>query len=435
MKLAFIDKTGCLHSVVWTVFKEGHDVLYWIQEKDYQKIGNGLVEKADSEKEIVDFHPDIVYVYKDPRKVLSLTGKHLTAFGSSLYASKLEDERFYAVSLADKYGIQIPRTFQFTNVEDAKSFLKTQEGKTRRGWVFKVSKGETDASTTHVTESKEHLHSVLDYEQSTDHAKSFILQERIEGIEISIEGWFDYRLPPPDGPWIKPINSTLERKRLMSGDNGPMIGCMGSIVWAWPSVSTKLFRQTLEKITPHLKEIKYVGPLDGNFIIDYKTKVPYFLEWTPRLGWNAFEAFMYGLSSSTLGEFLVRLGSGELTKYAFHDNYLSGVRLFAPQAINMPIFAPYQEDKRLFPKDVWYDTKDDTLKTVGTGGPNSLTCIMEACSSGYTIKGCMNTVYENVIPQVTVTDLTFRNDIGEQAIKDVELLEAWGYLTKKDFSH
>ena len=116
-KIAFVDKTGCLNSVAWTCLKEGHDVVYWIQDKKYSKIGDGLVPKVDNEKEVIDFNPDVVYVYQDPHRVISLTSKHLVAYGSTLLASKLEDERFYAVSLARTYNLKTPTTFRFDKID------------------------------------------------------------------------------------------------------------------------------------------------------------------------------------------------------------------------------------------------------------------------------------------------------------------------------
>lgn len=426
-KIAFVDKTGCLNSVAWTCLKEGHDVVYWIQDKKYSKIGDGLVPKVDNEKEVIDFNPDVVYVYQDPHRVISLTSKHLVAYGSTLLASKLEDERFYAVSLARTYNLKTPTTFRFDKIDEISDFLDTREGK--KEWVFKTE-GKDNGTSTHVTESDEHLRAILNFEKDSKDTKSFILQERIEGIEVSIEGWFDYRLSPPRGPWIQPINSTIERKRLLPGDVGPMTGCMFSLVWAWPGQRPKLFRQTLEKMTPHLTKIKYIGPIDGNFIIDYMTRTPYFLEWTPRLGWNAFEAFMYGLSEPyTVGEFLVNLGKGDLHNYKLNNDYLGVVRLYAPTAPGMPIFAPYDIDKRLFPKDVYVDNQQ--LRVVGCNSIHNMSVIMEAAAGGHTVKEATREIYEDVIPQVITTDLIYRNDLCEVA-DDIELLEEWGYITKKE---
>ena len=426
-RLAFIDKTGNLCSTAWTCLKEGHDVVYWIEDKS--KIGNGLIPKVNSEKEVVDFHPDVVYVYQDPHRVVSLTGKDLTAYGSSLLASKLEDERLYATSLCERYGIKVSSTFLFNSAKEAYDFLDTQEGKTRKGWVFKTN-GKGSVASTHVTESDEHLRAVLDFESHFKEIKSFILQERVEGIEVSIEGWFDYRLPS-GSQWIMPINSTIERKRLMSGNVGSMTGCMYSVVWAWPGLQPKLFRQTLLKMTPHLVKIKYVGPIDGNFIIDYKTRTPYFLEWTSRLGWNAFEAFMYGLDKpGTVGELLVSLGTGVLHNYKLSNTYFGAVRLYAPMCPDLPIFAPLDSDKRLFPKDVYLDD-DKQLRAVGLEAVCGLSVIMEAVAGGSTVKEASREIYEDVIPQVVTTDLAYRDDM-ECIAKDIELLEAWGYITKSD---
>lgn len=432
-KIAFVDHDGTLVSVAWTCLKEGHDVVYWIQDPEHAKIGDGLIPKVKNAKEIADFNPETAFVYCTPPCVnqIKKLNEHINVYGCSLFMERLEDERFYSAALANNAGIAVPRTLKFTNSKDAVDYVTSSEGRSRRGWVFKAEGGHSEVSSTHVTESEEHLLAVIDFESTNGGAKSFVLQERVEGIEISIEGWFDYRLcttSEEDG-WVRPFNSTLERKRLMAGDVGPNTDCMGSIVWAWPGPSPRLFKQTLDKITPLLKQMKYVGPLDGNFILDYRTRRPYFLEWTPRLGWNAFQAFMANLGSFTVGEFLTRLGRGDLRKYSFRQPFSAAINLYTPMAPDIPVFMSL-DDFRLYPSDVYQE--GSLLRTVGGEAFQHLTQVVTVTATGGTVNEATREVYEDIIPTITINDCVYRNDIGEQAIKDIELLEAWGYnVTKK----
>lgn len=421
-RVAFVDNSGSLHSVVWTVQEEGHDILYLIDGKEGNKIGEGLVPRASNLREVIEWHPSAIVLYNVPHLVSKLS--KIPSFGSSPTMSRLESDRMYAISVVRQTGAGVaPKTLSFHGVKEARDFIN--EDHSRSQWVFKATGSDVGVSTTHVTDDKDHLLEVLSYEEGRG-SKDFVLQERIDGVEISIEGWFDYR-----HGWLLPINSTLERKKLMPGDVGPISGCMGSIVWAWGGERPLLFRQTLEKLTSYLKDREYVGPVDGNYIIDYKSRRPYFLEFTPRLGWNAFEAVMSGMTQS-IGEFLERLAKGEVTKFPLNEEgYLGAVRLYCPASPDIPVAAPLREDRRLYPKDLW--SLDDRLFTVGDEALNGLTVIMEAAARGDTIKQVMSELYDEVVPQVRAPDLLYRNDIGEKALEDISMLKAWGYVV--DGSH
>ena len=209
-----------------------------------------------------------------------------------------------------------------------------------------------------------------------------------------------------------------------------MTGCMGSLVWEWPQERPKLFRQTLENMTAWLKSAEYIGPIDGNFIIDYKEHKPYFIEFSPRLGWNAFEALMamHGVN------WLEQLAKGELKRDQFtpaYQNFGIAVRLYVPAIKDMPILAPLDEGYQLYPKDIYRD-EEDQLRVVGTEGIPSFAIIFEATGTGSTVQRAASVVYEDVIPSVTAPDLAFRDDIGEKAAQDIELLEQWGYIVHAD---
>ena len=61
----------------------------------------------------------------------------------------------------------------------------------------------------------------------------------------------------------------------------------------------------------------------------------------------------------------------------------------------------------------------------------NLSIVFEACGGGNTLKEACREIYEDVIPQVEMADITYRNDLGSSKMEhDIEILEAWGYITK-----
>lgn len=437
MRLAFIDRDGTQFSAVFRIQQEGHQVVYWIdcdqpgdQGDVYRRIGDGLVDKVHSIAQIKAFTPDVVVVYNDSQAHDAAATALLPVWGSSYASEELEADRIKAAQIAARYHVGVsPRTVRFSSPDEAMAQL---DGDVCQRWVFKAEGTDVPTSSTHVCDSMEHLHETMQYETGRG-ATSFVLQEHVQGVEVSTEGWFDWRIR---GGWLLPFNSTLERKRMFAGDVGPMSGAMGSVVWAWPGARPRLVRETLEGMAPYLKAIKYVGPLDVNCIVgtcascgsEHADRGPYphFLEWTPRLGWDAFEAAMAGFTSS-IGEFFVRLGQGRTNVFPISPRgFMVSVRTYIRSAPDVPVLMPYEDDP-FFLKDLYRD--GSRLLTVGTDTDNGFTVIAEVGHTGETIRAAVDPIYEKFIPRIQAPDLTYRSDLGIQAQLDLDQLERWGYET------
>jgi hypothetical protein len=130
------------------------------------------------------------------------------------------------------------------------------------------------------------------------------------------------------------------------------------------------------------------------------------------------------------GEFFVRLGRGEARQLPIGGGFGCAVRIFGPAAPGLPVKAPIRFEGRIRPKDIYLDK--GKLKAVGNEDCSHLCGLFEATAEDRTIKQAMAEIYDDLIPQITVPDISYRNDIGEKAEKDVELLEAWGYEVVKD---
>src|SRR5262249_33138263 len=142
---------------------------------------------------------------------------------------------------------------------------------------------------------------------------------RIEGTEVSCNGWFDGQ------KFVPPFDFTIEEKRFMPGKLGPRTGCESNIVWlaqdnTLPEISVK----PLENI---LRREGYVGPIDLNSLI-LPSGEPVGLEWTARLGFDATQAWQALIPR--LGEQLAEFLSGGLREWEHSDDLSVTIRISMP---------------------------------------------------------------------------------------------------------
>ena len=124
----------------------------------------------------------------------------------------------------------------------------------------------------------------------------------------------------------------------MTGNLGPAIGSQSNTVWLERDRSSVGIPELI-KMAAYLKMHNYIGPCDANLIIH--KKVPYFLEWSPRFGYDAIYC-LFELLKGTLTGFFEK---------GFNSNFHTGYA--ASQRISIPPF-PYSDKKLLleFAKDV-----------------------------------------------------------------------------------
>jgi phosphoribosylamine-glycine ligase len=386
------------------------------------KIGEGIVPRAKSRWHAVE-GADAVVLYGLPSTAEQLREDGVPSWGSSRWAADLEDDRAAAHALCEDHGIACPEYHEFATADEAKAFAQEHQD---QAWVFKAE-GNVAATTTHVCKTPKELLQVLESEGQNPEVKKFILEAVVEGVEVSTEGWFDYRQP---GGWLLPFNSTIERKTFGAENIGPNVGCMGSLVWTWAGSSPRLVRQVLLPITDVLRAERYVGPFDHNAIIA-EDGTPYVLEPTPRLGWDAFEALGQMIPVGQLGEFLVALAQGRASSVPVAARFGAAVRLFMPiksDAVRKVVPYPavdIPDTPDVWLKDVFRD--GETLRSTQTEPNLGFTIIGEATSAGDDAAACWQHIYDTVIPSLTVDGLFYRPDLAQETIEDLQELFAMGY--------
>jgi phosphoribosylamine-glycine ligase len=320
--------------------------------------------------------------------------------------------------MAKAAGMNIPKYQKF------KSFPKAIEFVTEKGgsWVFKPQNNQTPAYT-YVSTDTDDMVEMLEYFKGVWKGRvEFILQEKIEGVEVSIEAWYLDGVPVP-----RTLNSTIEFKKFMDGDKGPNTGCMGSIVRFWKKSDPKIYRLTLKKAESFLRRFKYNGPLDCNCIISEKDQKPYFLEWTARIGYSAVYALAEGLNLEW-GKFIADLANGEVPTLTPSYDWLGAVRISIPPypnekgvegSANKPIRG-VDDMEHIWLLDAKYEK--DKLLTAGVDG-----VICEITGKAKTLSELGSVIYKR-IGKLKIPDAQYRTDIFTQGEKRIDKLREWKYL-------
>jgi phosphoribosylamine--glycine ligase len=412
------------------LLNEGHQVRMSIADKQAKRVGDGMVEKCelDAGASWADF---ILFDLNDgrlPDEAEMLRRKHKSVIGSSELAGRLENDRKIGAGIAREAGLRVNVFHEFsgpTAFDKAKAFLDLSAGKTN--WVWKSNDSSPDDPPTYVGKDNDLFFRMLvHYEylyKARKRTPSFILTPKIEGVEVSTEGWFN-------GRQFFLGNHTVEKNKLADHDLGPKTGCSGCVVW---SAENNSLWQKL--IPPFVKVLtgKYIGPFDVNAIIDKETNEPTFLEFTPRLGYDAIYAFLE-LLNGNLGELLSDLAKGKLPACTLENQKRAGtLRLYIPpypestgvegEAQGVPIAGYDMEkySKHISPCDIMLD--DDACPVAAYEGGR----LFVLSSIGENIASVYDHLYKQV-ETLQIPQLGYRTDLAKCIGDEYSALEKTGWL-------
>ena len=294
-------ESGDGNFLAYRLKREGHRVKVFIHDKKARHVGKGLIDVDSTFRpakgDVVIF--DMVKYGKLADQVKAAGYK---VIGGSRFGDMHELDRPLGHRLMRQVQIAVPPTKTYTLAE-ARAFLQTAD----KPYFLKPS-GNMDSAMTYGAKTPKGMLRFLDYAQAKEGLKGkFELQEKVDGIEISTEGWFD------GDRWVLPFNSTVEDKKFMPGNYGPNTGCMGNVVWTYASSRPILALRTIMRLEPILRAARYVGPVDINTIIDKKGTV-WGIEWTFRFGYAALQALLL-MTAGDLGEQLYQFANGQLDRF------------------------------------------------------------------------------------------------------------------------
>jgi len=262
---------------------EGNDVAVWIREGRAKSNYDGLLAKPKKWDEFLDASTIVIFDSSGGGRTADrLRARGHFVFAGSTFADSLELDRTIALDFMSQAGIRTPESKTFRSWEKAKAYVKERDSRL----VFKASGDTGNYLGSYVSYDAQDLIEMLDHfaEVTSGRGKpEFILQDFVEGTEISTEGWFNGR------EFMTPWNHTLERKQLMNEGLGPSGGCAGNLVWIEREVN-HVIETGIARMAPILADHEYVGPIDLNSVVNEDGV--WGLEFTPRFGYDALPALL-----------------------------------------------------------------------------------------------------------------------------------------------
>ena len=399
MKFVIYSRSGDALALAPRLMREGNDVWIYLERGRASYDGTGI-PKLD--KFVV---PDGAVVLMDMvgrgALVDDLRRRGIPVVGPGRFADRLELDRAWGATVMQATGIPIPPTRVFDSFDDGIRFAESA----KRGLFFKPHGNKPTAMTFGHDDPQVVARMLRYYARRWTGPVRFELQDKVEGIELSIEGWFNGH------DWLVPFNSTFEDKRLHAGDLGPNTGSMASVVWAWQHARPRIAKQTLLRLTRLLRKAGYIGPLDLN------TKGGLGLEFTARFGYDALWALIE-LLDVEVGRLLSDLARGQARQMPLKRDVAFALRVLVPPEPDgryprgLPIQGVKFGDPHVWLLDVMID-RDGELVTAGVDG-----VVAVVTGTGRTVEDARRQVFRRV-HELRIPNMIYRVDAGERAARQM----------------
>lgn len=444
MRLLIIDSwTHCIDFAV-RCQEAGHDVVYYMKpRKDGLPIlaGDGLLDRkttefAELQAKWMDW-ADLILVPDNTAYVDFLApyfDKGFPIVGPNKEAVKLELDREAGQASFRKSGLNIIESKTFHDYDAAAAYVE------KRG-VACVSKpnGDADKALTYVAPDAASMIYMLDRWKHNSKIKNdakkhgFIIQDRIEGIEMGVAGWFG-----PAG-WSQWFEENFEYKKLMDGDRGVNTGESGTLVRYVKQ--SKLAAKVLLPCTRILERIGYVGNASINCMIEPNGECRP-MEWTLRFGWPAFHNQFSLTANDDPVEWMKDMLDGLDTLRAKKDGLLSVSVVYSippypytgkaldKETSGIPVYHATDRE-HIHPVEMMMmecpvQVEDKVLRL-----PNYATAgeyVLVATGTGDTISGARLSAYSALRKLKMPNDPQYRGDIGRgRLVKQLGELQKMGY--------
>ena len=425
MKCLLIGSGGREHALAWKMAQSPLvDTLHCAP-------GNaGIAEVAD----IVDIKADDIigllalvqresydFVVVGPEQPLAMglvdalqeTG--VKVFGPTEAAAQLEASKAFTKALCDKYDIPTAGYGVFTELKDAKAYLKTMKAP----YVLKAD-GLAAGKGVVIPETLKEAESELEEFFSGkfgEASKTVLIEEFMRGQEASF-------FAISDGKTALPLIAAQDHKRAFDGDKGPNTGGMGAYSPA-PVFTDEVLKTVMEKIIqPTVYGMAKEGhPFKGVLFagLMITDEGPKLIEYNARFGDPECQVIMRRLQSDLM-PILIAAEAGELDKVgapAWFDEPVANVVLAAKGY-------PSKYRKNTVIKGVEDANEKDGIVIFHAGTRRGANCgklkanggrVLNVTASGETLEDAVSRAYD-AVDGITWTDKQFRTDIAHYALKE-----------------
>lgn len=383
MKYFFYSKHNDALGLAIHMAQEGDEIIYYCEEEVAAEAAVGFVKCVKSLPEGLASHPDYVIFDMVGNGLLAekLKKSGYKVFGAGKVNDQLELDRDFATKVCQSLNIRIPESTKFADLTQAQEHIMKNQGR----FVLKPI-GEAGPEYTYVSDGPVDMVEYMDWlnhsKEKGTKAKGFILQEYIDGIEISTEQWFSKGKP------LYPCNGTFETKKFAVDNLGPNTGCQTSVVFNYSVKRPRLVNELLRKIYLLLEKSEYSGPFDMNAMVGNDGKI-YWLENSARMGYNAFYAFCETIEVP-YGKFISGICDGEFESLPVS----TGIFGYSIRVSVMPF--PWSSEDKTVRKFIHETTKDKPILLPPGEGEHIWLLDAKKVDGGLATNG-----FDNVILEVT----------------------------------
>jgi phosphoribosylamine--glycine ligase len=409
--------------------RDGHDVRWYVPDnKKLEHIGHGLANI------VRDFTPslkssDLIFLTDNTtylRNIDAIRAQGAPVIGATSESANWELDRCKGMQVFEDAGIEVPEYREFNSYDDAIRYVKKED----RAFVSKPS-GDADKALSYVSDGPADLVCMLERWKANQKLKGgFILQEKVEGIEMAVGGWIG-----PAG-FCQGWCENFEFKKLCTGNLGPTTGEQGTVLRYVRH--SKLARKVLQPLEELLVDCGHTGYIDVNCIVDDSGR-PWPLEFTCRPGWPTFQ-IQQELHQGDCAEWLAMLANGEDANCFDYNHVAVGVVIAIP---NYPFSSALGKDVIGYP--IYIDASDDDphfhfCEVALRGGlPDPKTCepsaqfctagdyVLVVSGAGDNVRDAKSAAYDSVGKVKIPNSPFYRTDIGDRLRKELPQLQKHGY--------
>lgn len=271
MKIVFYSLTGKCAALAYRCLKEKHESYLYIKDEFHKHLLDGYVPKVNNLFEIHKLKPDLVIFddtsMSDDADRLERMG--IKSIGTSSMADNIVSDRNLERKISKDLGISMLWEQEFGSITEAITYLDSNP---------KYYTVEFEADKYHTYSSKNgsgvDMRRYLAFVQGKEPIRT-TLKTQIYGIFVSVGMMFR------DGEPIFPAYSTIFKTGALAGDVSIRTEPNVSMSWFYKIKEPRLV-QIHKKMWPFIRQIKYSGTWEINFIVDIRGKI-WFLNHVPKL--------------------------------------------------------------------------------------------------------------------------------------------------------